>query len=138
MFLRRLFNFIFAKNNETQPVKSKRGRIPKETRDAVWNNYHFDMSVGMCYVCGNIVNRYNKGWHCSHVISDSKGGKETLDNLRVCCSHCNLSMGDQNLYAYIRDKNMLGPGSNNVNSYFKRHPSQKFDKRSNNWGKSRK
>ena len=42
-------------------------------------------------------------------------------------------MGDQNLYTYIRDKNMKGPGSKNVNAYFKRHPSQEFDKRTNNF-----
>ena len=117
------------------PCKRKKDRIPKHVRDNVWIKYNGNGSRGICYACGTKVNRYNAGWHCSHVISDSKGGEETVENLRTCCRHCNLSMGDQNLYAYIRDKGLTGPGSRNVKSYLNRHPSQKFDKRTNNWGK---
>lgn len=111
----------------------KRDRIPKQVRDAVWTTYHGSNVEGPCYACGKIVQRYHAGWHCSHVISVNKGGNLDVENLRTCCQHCNLSMGNQNLYAYIRDKNMTGPGSKNVYKYFHAHKSQINDKRTNNW-----
>jgi hypothetical protein len=43
-------------------------------------------------------------------------------------------MGNQNLYAFIRDKNLKGPGNKNIAAYFKQNPSQINDKRTNNWG----
>lgn len=145
MFLRRLFEAFFGDNSSAKPAKSpntttgqhKRDRIPKNVRDSVWTMYHGNNTTGICYSCGKTVERFNSGWHCSHILADVRGGKEILENLRVCCPKCNLSMGDQNLYAYIRDKNMSGPGSRNVNSYFRRHPSQVHSKRSNNWNKSK-
>lgn len=62
----------------------------------------------------------------------------SLENLRTCCRHCNLSMGDQNLYVYIQGKRLTGPGARNVKAYLDRHPLEKFDKRTNNWGKGTK
>jgi len=47
-------------------------------------------------------------------------------------------MGNQNLYAYIRDKKLKGPGSKNVDAYFKKNPLQKDSKRTNNWGANKK
>jgi len=138
MFLRRILDFLFSINKPHESedkTPHKRERIPKDVRDAVWVTYHGTNTQGVCYVCAKPVERYNRGWHCSHVIADSKGGTETVENLRVCCQHCNLSMGDQNLYAYIRDKNMIGPGSKNVNKYFQCHKNQINDKRTNNYGR---
>lgn len=153
MFLRRLFGFLSIGNNSPAPKtngaskqkqtttnipgKQKRDRIPKHVRDTVWTTYHQDKIEGLCYACGITVQRYNAGWHCSHVLSDAKGGQEIIENLRVCCQHCNLSMGDQNLYTYIRDKHLTGPGSRNVRSYLYRHPSQQFDKRTNNFNRKK-
>lgn len=113
-------------------TKHKKETISKIIRKEVWTKYHGDNTVGICYCCG--VKIENKGWHCSHVISENKGGKIEIDNLRTCCPHCNLSMGNQNLYAYVRDKKLKGPAQNNINKYFKKHHSQEFDKRTNNWG----
>jgi hypothetical protein len=122
-------------SNAIEDNKQKRERIPTSTRDAVWHKYHGTKDSGKCYSCGIAVNRYNAGWHCSHVKSDTKGGNNTIDNLRVCCAGCNLSMGDQNMYAYIRDKKLKGPGARNVNSYMKAHYQESYDKRGNNWTK---
>ena len=127
-----------SKHQKIQTVKGttdKRDRIPSEIRNKVWTYYHGNNNKGICYSCGNSIERYQPSWHCSHVHSDVKGGKETVENLRTCCRHCNLSMGDQNLYAYIRDKNLTGPGARNINSYFRKYPSQLNDKRTNNWGR---
>lgn len=122
-----------AKPDATKP---KREAIPSSIRNEVWNKYHGNSIRGRCYCCNVALNRYNNGWHCSHVVASNKGGKDEVDNLRVCCKHCNLSMGNQNLYVYMQDKGLTGPGSKNVASYLRRNPTQKLDKRTNNWGKT--
>lgn len=122
-------------SEETKPIiKKKKAQIPNEIRDQVWLKYHGIRTTGICYCCGTPIEKYN-GWHCSHVLSEDKGGPTRIDNLRTCCRHCNLSMGNQNLYTYIRDKNLQGPGKRHMNSYFTRHNSQLNDRRTNNWGK---
>lgn len=149
MFLTRIIRLFTRKNNpapvvvsraldNNAPVKRKKDRIPKKVRDDVWYKYHRDETYGECYCCGKFIHRYKAGWHCSHVVADVKSGPEIVENLRTCCPHCNLSMGDKNLYAYIRDKKLNGPGAKNVKAYFKQHPSQIFDTRTNNWTKNKK
>lgn len=107
--------------------------IPKHIRDGVWTKYHGNKKLGICYCCGKEINRYGGSWHCSHVRAHSKDGDLSIDNLRPCCRHCNLSMGDQNMYVYIQQKGLKGPGTKNVKSYLKENPSQIDDKRTNNW-----
>lgn len=123
-----------SQNPETHETHEKE-RIPKATRNAVWTKYHGEANTGICYCCGIRVQRYNAGWHCSHVLSEDKGGPTTVENLRTCCRHCNLSMGNCNLYVYIQNKNLTGPGSKNVRNYLQHHHSQQNDKRTNNWGR---
>ena len=110
-----------------------RPTISPKIRDAVWTKYNGTGNKGTCYCCGTGINRYNAGWHCSHVIALHKNGNSTVDNLRTCCQHCNLSMGDQNMYTYIKQKRLTGPGVRNVDSYLQLNPSQRHDKRTNNW-----
>ncbi len=124
--------------NVTIETKKKKQVIPKKIRDAVWVKYCGQGDEGICYCCSKKVDRYHAGWQCSHVFSENMGGEISVENLRVNCSSCNLSMGNQNLYAYIRDKKLKGPGSKNVDAYFKKNPSQKDSKRTNNWGNNKK
>lgn len=121
-------------SNKSTKQKHKRDRIPSDIRNNVWVTYHGETSEGICYCCGVVIQRYHAGWHCSHVVAQNKCGDEIIENLRTCCRHCNLSMGNQNLYAYIQEKGLKGPGSKNVRKYLQQHPSQRFDKRTNNWG----
>lgn len=116
------------------PSESRKG-IPKTIREKVWSSYHGNSDDGKCYCCGYSINK-NCGWHCAHVIPYAKGGPNTVENLRVCCARCNLSMGNQNLYAYIRDKELKGEGRYNIDSYFLNNQDQKTDVRTNNWKKS--
>lgn len=109
-----------------------KNRIPYSLRESVWIKYNGNKLKGVCYSCGRKINKNDK-WHCSHVISYAKGGKNVIDNLRPCCQYCNLSMGNQNLYTFIKERNLKGPGSNNIKFYFRKHPSQINDKRTNNW-----
>lgn len=121
------------------PTKKKpayeKGVIPPKLRQQVW-----ERGNGHCYVCGITV---DKGWHCSHIVAEVKGGPTTIDNLRVCCSHCNLSMGDLNLYRYIdsqiaKGMKLTGEGVDHYQSYLKKNPQYRSDTRTNNWGKSKK
>ncbi len=73
-------------------------RISTTLRQSVWTFYAGNSNFTKCYVCCDLVSRYNKGWHCSHVIAYSKGGKNNIENLRVCCLKCNLKMKTKNLY----------------------------------------
>ena len=109
--------------------------IPRKLREELWLKYCGNNNNGLCYCCGKVVNRYNGGWHAAHVISEDKGGETTLENLRVSCQHCNLSMGNQNLYCYIKVKKLKGPGRYKCKSYFTKYPLQIGDKRTNNYGK---
>lgn len=83
---------------------AKRKPIPKRIREEVWTKYCGDKETGACYVCHTKVLRRNRGWDCSHVHADALGGLPTVANLRVCCPHCNRSMGTQNLYDYKRKR----------------------------------
>ena len=117
--------------------EDKKLRIPQETRQEVWKRYFGEKTEGLCYVCNFPLP--NKGWHCSHVISEDKGGLITVDNLRPCCAGCNLSMGNCNLYAYAvaqgKTGKRIGLALRNSEMYFLSHPEQRNDKRTNNWGK---
>lgn len=136
MFLLRTIQTIFQYFTATPEPVVRKIRIPPYLRNSVWTTYHQERDYGICYACGTTIARYNKGWHCSHVQAEVKDGPTTLDNLRTCCQHCNLSMGNQNLYAYIRDNQLTGPGSKQMHTYFRRHPDQRLDKRTNNWGRN--
>lgn len=120
---------------KSETTARKRDGIPKDIRNKVWLTYHGDKDIGTCYCCGTKIQRYNAGWHCSHVVSHDKGGATAVHNLRTCCRHCNLSMGNCNLYVYIQQKKLTGPGSHNVTQYLNRNQSQIGDKRTNNWGR---
>lgn len=104
-------------------------RIPSHVRDGVWLKYHGANITGSCYCCGKIIEKYYAGWHCSHVVARDKGGQNTIENLRPCCAGCNLSMGDCNLYKYIIDKNLGGPGVKNIEKYRKVNPKFYHDRR---------
>ncbi len=112
-----------------QPKRIKKNKIPSYIRNQVWITYHNNSDTGICYCCGKKIQRYNKGWHASHVLSYNKGGLNTVENLRPCCPHCNLSMGNCNLYTYIKMKGLTGPGFKNVDKYLTVNPSQSIDKR---------
>ena len=80
-------------------------RVSKYVKNSVWMKYHGNSHVGRCYCCHNTLYKnsqsYIEKWQCSHVIAVCRGGSNRQDNLRVCCSKCNYSMKDMNLYKFI-------------------------------------
>ena len=45
--------------------------------------------VGICIFCGSSYEI-----HYDHIIPFSKGGANTIDNIQILCSSCNLSKSD--------------------------------------------
>src|SRR5579862_8442252 len=112
--------------------------IPSALRDDVWKIYHGNKNTGKCYCCGKQIRKTHGEYHCSHVVAEVKCGETTIENLRTCCPTCNLAMGNQNLYVYMKEKDMKGPGRKNMNEYLKRHKSQIHDTRTNKKKKRKK
>ena len=72
--------------------------VPKALKDRIWFSHTRQGGVS-CYTCQEYV-KWNE-WHASHIIARSEGGENTLENLKVCCSHCNQSMSSMNMNDYI-------------------------------------
>lgn len=71
------------------------GVLPKALREQVWKNYYGETFGKKCYVkwCENMISPFN--FEVGHNVPRSKGGSDSLDNLRPICSNCNKSMGDR-------------------------------------------
>lgn len=80
------------------PKPEKRKAIPQALRMRVWAK-ETDKIIGNCWVCRAEIRI--EGWHCSHRIAVANGGTDTYENLYPCCQSCNLSMGSQDMDAFI-------------------------------------
>jgi hypothetical protein len=84
-------SYIFMKSEND----NKRKRFPKSLRHTLWRSEFQDNMNGYCFVCNCATTIEN--FHAGHIISVNNGGSDNINNLRVVCSLCNLSMGTQNL-----------------------------------------
>jgi hypothetical protein len=90
-------SYLFIKNENEQ----KRKKIPTSARHKLWRKYFNDKINGSCYVCNVDITIDN--FHAGHIISVRNGGSNNINNLKVICSLCNLSMGFLNLEIF-KDK----------------------------------
>jgi 5-methylcytosine-specific restriction endonuclease McrA len=69
-------------------------KIPKALREQVWKCYYAEAFKKKCWVkwCENTITPFS--FEVGHNIPKSKGGSDSLDNLRPICSNCNKSMGN--------------------------------------------
>ena len=86
--------YLFIKSEND----NKRKHFPKSLRHSLWRSFFQDNMNGYCFVCNCSVNIEN--FHAGHIISVKNGGSDNINNLKVLCSLCNLSMGTQNLYDF--------------------------------------
>ena len=73
----------------------KRRDIPFKLRQAV-----IARDGGICYCCGVVTTLGGKPWykgHLEHLTPVSRGGANTMENLRVACESCNLTKGAKTL-----------------------------------------
>jgi 5-methylcytosine-specific restriction endonuclease McrA len=118
-----LENFLHLCDSNELPTfhdRTPRRPISKAFRAKIWFSYNFGFKDGRCYTCGRKQHLYDP-WEVSHVVSHADGGEETLENLRPCCKDCNMKMGEQNLYEFIVQNNLFGPGKGYVTNWFQSH-----------------
>jgi 5-methylcytosine-specific restriction endonuclease McrA len=95
-----------ASNNNPPPEEGSaaprtRRSLPAAVRAAVWNTWNGrDAGTGPCQVCGFDIS--HQDFECGHVVAQSRGGRDTVDNLRPICRTCNRSMGADNLDDFKR------------------------------------
>ncbi len=83
--------------------------LPRALREQVWLSVAGKVYETKCHVpwCANVMTAFD--FHVGHDRPASKGGADTLDNLRPICSRCNLSMGAQ--YSIQEWARLVRPGS---------------------------
>lgn len=75
--------------------KNKRRRLPHGIRERVWvryNGYKFNAKCNVSF-CDRILTPFD--FDVGHNIPVSKGGSDSIDNLRPICRVCNVSMSDK-------------------------------------------
>jgi 5-methylcytosine-specific restriction endonuclease McrA len=90
-------------------AKTKKVKIPKALKTAIWNRDFPNIKQGKCYTCERIV--YDDDFQAAHIIPESKGGTIDIDNLKVSCKACNTSCGTKNLHEFNA---MLKPKHNAI------------------------
>lgn len=69
--------------------------LPRQVRMRLWKIHHGLLAEGPCYVCQSTISILD--FQAGHVIAQSNGGSNTVENLRPICQACNLKMATQNL-----------------------------------------
>jgi len=71
--------------------KPRRKAIPSAVKYTVWSKYiGADKAEGKCYVCGKTI--HITEFDLGHNKAKSKGGGDSISNLRPICRTCNTSM----------------------------------------------
>ncbi len=73
--------------------KNKRHYLKPRNKVKMVDNNPDDLMV-CCYVCANPCSIKDASLHRSHNLPESKGGSWNKQNIYLCCSKCNLNMGN--------------------------------------------
>lgn len=89
--------------------------IPKIVKDKVWVTYIGENFKSPCPSC-NLYEITALHFYIGHIIPKCRGGNDTIDNLRPICDTCNLSIGNKNMFDFLRtyfpDSSILSTISN--------------------------
>ena len=91
----------FAEEKKEINQKFKKIKIPKRDRDLVWKQYS-NKTIDKCYVCPDMISFDN--FECGHIIAQSRGGSNKLENLKPVCGPCNKGIGSKNMDEYKKDR----------------------------------
>lgn len=74
--------------------RMRRRSLPKAVREQVWLKINGKKYESKCYInwCKNKITVFD--FQVGHDIPKSKGGSDSVDNLKPICSRCNLSMSN--------------------------------------------
>ncbi len=80
--------------------KAARKKLSKKIRKELYARDCGDISTpGTCFCCKEVI-RYGDNYEAGHILAQSKGGADTLDNLRALCKTCNCRMGTMHMMEY--------------------------------------
>jgi 5-methylcytosine-specific restriction endonuclease McrA len=84
--------------------------LSKTIRQLVWNRYiGARWGWGYCWSCNStMITAFE--YECGHVMARSKGGEDTVENLRPICGLCNRSMGTENMMDWMNRQGLGGGG----------------------------
>jgi uncharacterized protein (DUF4415 family) len=89
-------------------AKNKKNAIPKVLKDLCWKKWIGESVAKNKCMCCEMNEITMNNFQCGHILSESNGGKLSIENLRPICVGCNLSMGTENMGAF---KERCGFGS---------------------------
>ena len=94
-----------ARQERIQEASTKKRTIDKPTRVRTWNHW-VGTNVGLttCLICNDRTIDKSGDYHCAHVVAASRGGGVAISNLRPSCQMCNTSMGDSNMFEWMRER----------------------------------
>jgi hypothetical protein len=87
-------------NTTTTNTATINNTINKAIRKLVWHYWiGQERGIAKCWCC-NVTDISPFEFECGHVQARSKGGLDTVENLRPICGLCNRSMGNKNLIEF--------------------------------------
>jgi hypothetical protein len=101
-------NFIeLIKLYQDLPKKAyKKKQLQKHKRYQVWNKYiGKEKGCGPCFLCEETI--YQQNFECGHDIAESKGGDDSIENLRAICGPCNKGQGTTRMNDYKKQKLLM-------------------------------
>ncbi len=94
-------NICDSNNIDDNTNNRNKKHVPKLLKNQSWDVYiGREKGVGNCFCCNSEID--SKHFECGHVIPISKGGPDTIENLRPICSLCNRSMGSKNMGEFMK------------------------------------
>jgi 5-methylcytosine-specific restriction endonuclease McrA len=100
------------KERKRHSRKKQKQKIPESTRSIVWRNHNGELMTGKCFCCVEKITYDKQGFHCGHIVPESKGGTIAPSNLRPVCASCNTAMQSRHMYEWMRSMHM--PGVTNI------------------------
>ena len=77
-----------------------RRAISTSLRMNVWEMVYNELS-GKCILCDKEIHLNDgQSWEVSHILPNSRGGDEILENLRPLCKGCNRNMTTETIQEY--------------------------------------
>lgn len=91
------FPIIEPKPIVTKSIEGIANKRPlrKYVQNAVWNSHFHEQFYGECICCRGVLSIQN--FEVGHIIAKSKGGDNSIANLRPICGLCNKSTGTENM-----------------------------------------
>jgi len=86
-------------------------KLDDQTKEELYNTFCECYGEGFkCYYCRRKMDlswQSEFSFSIDHYVARSKGGKDTVENLRFCCRDCNFLKGDMDPEKYLNNMEQL-------------------------------